>query len=87
MTRISYSKSHLDENIEFSNLMMNKDGDVLFIEINFNENKVKLKNLEDGKELKNESFLSEEEAKKRARSFALESGVFINEEIRKKEKE
>jgi pimeloyl-CoA synthetase len=84
MTRISYCKSFVDDHIEFSNLMMTKDGDVIFIEIDFNSSTLKIKNLDEGQEISIIEFSSSEDAKKKARAIVIEMGVLLNEEVREK---
>lgn len=85
MTRISYAKDKFDQNIEYSNVMVTKNGDIIFIEVNFNEFKIKIKDLEEGIIIESIDFSSEEEAKRKARDKAIELGVSINQEIRQKE--
>ncbi len=85
MTRISYAKDKFDQNIEYSNVMVTKNGDIIFIEVNFNEFKIKIKDLEEGIIIESIDFSSEEEAKRKARDKVIELGVSINQEIRQKE--
>jgi len=82
MTRISYSEP--DETKEVSNLMMTKQGEVIFIEINLQDFKCHVKNIE-GSMLKSFEFKSIDEAKKKARLSVIELGVIINDEVREKE--
>lgn len=85
MTRISYTLSPTNEFIEFSNLMMTKEATVIFIEINFETSKVIIKDIEEGKPILEFSFLSIDEAKKKARLEVINLGVDINQEVREKE--
>lgn len=85
MTRISYMISPTNEFIEFSNLMMTKDAVVIFIEIDFYNSRVSIKDIEEGKSIIEFDFESVEEAKKKARNEVINLGVDINQEIREKE--
>jgi hypothetical protein len=85
MTRISYTPSPTNSSVEFSNLMMTKDAVVIFIEIDIDNSKVQIKDIEEGKSIVEFEFTSIEDAKKRARKEVIDLGVLVNREIREKE--
>lgn len=85
MTRISYAKDKHNENIEYSNVMITNKGEVIFIEVNLDELKVKIKDIEEGIVIESIEFNSIEEARQKARDKVVELGVQLNQEIRQKE--
>ena len=85
MTRISYKKDNVKQHIEYSNLMVTKNGDMLFIEFDSDEFKAHIKDIDEGKIVETVIFKSIDEGRKKVRSKMIDLGVMINEEIREKE--
>jgi hypothetical protein len=83
VTRISYQK--LKDNVEVSNLMLTKDGKVIFVEIYIHPKFLYLIKDIEGECLVKTECESVDEAKRSAREKCLELGVLFNEEIRRKE--
>jgi pimeloyl-CoA synthetase len=81
MTRISYQDN--GKGCEISNLMMTNTGKVVFIEINLQDFKCNVKDIE-GSILTSFEFKSIEDGKREARDKIVELGVLMNEEIREK---
>lgn len=82
MTRITYGK--LKDGLEVSNLMMTKEGRIIFVEIDINNGIMSIKNIE-GDSLFHHAFEDLEKIKRTAREECIKFGVFINEELREKE--
>lgn len=85
MTRISYKKDNIKDYIEYSNLMVTTNGDMLFIEFNTDEFKAYIKDIDEGKIVETVEFKSIDEGRKKVRSRIIDLGVMINDEIRDKE--
>ena len=82
MTRITYEKRN--DTLEVSNLMMTKEGQIIFVEIDFNQDQMYIKDIE-GECLFSCEFTDADEVKRQAREKCIEIGVYINTEIRSKD--
>ena len=82
MTRITYHT--LKENVEVSNLMLTKDGKMIFVELCIYPCFYVIKDIE-GECLANVLAGSVEEAKRSAREKCIELGVLMNQEVRSKD--